>query len=132
MTGGTYRGPVGVGRQRKAVRIVQVLLVLIAAGLLLFAGYSLGVRSGYEQGRQGGELGAPQPPTFSQVVVPAALGMGALTAAFLLQSPGGVRIPSPARLDELAGRAEATAVDRAGIAAAEVSRAPRDSEGGEG
>ncbi len=38
----------------------------------------------------------------------------AIGGALLLQDPrGGVRLPTPARLDELAGRAEAAAVERA-------------------
>ncbi len=125
MGGGAHRGPVGLGRQRRAVRTVQVLLVLVAAGLLVFAGYSFGLTTGFEQGRSAGELGAPESPSWDQTLVVGALGIGALGAAFLLQGPRGVRIPAPSRLDELAGRAEATAVGRVQEAASDVSGSER-------
>jgi hypothetical protein len=41
------------------------------------------------------------------------LGLTALAGAFLLQGSDGVRVPTPARLDELTGRAEQSAVQRA-------------------
>ncbi len=88
-------------------------MVLLAACLLAYAGYSQGVASGYRSGRGAGELGAPTPPPVTQTLVLAALGAGALGAAVSLQGTGGVRIPTPARLEELAGRAEAAAVTRA-------------------
>ncbi|MDQ3752401.1 MAG: hypothetical protein M3333_05875 [Actinomycetota bacterium] len=115
--GGAHRGPVAPGRQRRAIRLVQVLLVLLAAGLLLFAGFSRGVSSGYRSARRAGDLGGAAPPSLAQTLVLAALGAGALGVAVSLQGTGGVRIPTPARLEELAGRAEATAVSRAGEAA---------------
>ncbi len=98
--------------------MVQALLVMIAAGLLMFAGYSLGRSSGYDDGRRSGEIGAPSEPSFAEVLVPGLLGLGALTGALLLQGQGGIRMPTPARLDELAGRAEQVAIDRAEEAAA--------------
>ncbi|MFN2488393.1 MAG: hypothetical protein ABR529_01360 [Actinomycetota bacterium] len=113
MGGGAHRGPVGLARQRRTMRIVQALLVLIAAGLLMFSGYSLGRVAGFEGGRRAEELETPRPPSAVQTVVLAALGLGALGAALLIQGRGGVRIPSPARLEELSGRAEAAAVERA-------------------
>ena len=114
MGGGAHRGPVAPARQRGAIRLVQMLMVILGAGLLVYAGYSLGVASGYRSGRRAGDLGAPAPPPFTQTLVLAVLGAGSLGAAVSLQGPGGVRIPTPARLEELAGRAEAAAVSRAG------------------
>ena len=110
MTGGAYRGPATLDRQRRGIRIVQALLVLVAAGLLVFAGFSLGQASGYAAGRRSDQVGAPQPPSQVQSAVLVALGLGALAAAVVLQGGGGVRVPTPARLDELAGRAETAAV----------------------
>ncbi len=112
MGGGAHRGPVAPARQRRAIRLVQLLMVLMAAGLLVYAGYSQGVASGYRAGRRTAELGAPAPPPFTQTLVLTALGAGALGVAVSLQGTGGVRIPTPARLEELAGRAEAAAVAR--------------------
>ncbi|MGH2750301.1 MAG: hypothetical protein ACRDK3_05430 [Actinomycetota bacterium] len=107
MTGGSHRGPPGLRRQRRTIRFTQILLVISAAGLLLMAGYSWGKSAGYEDGRRAEEIGAPAPPSATQVVVLATLGTSALIGALLLQGgPETVRIPTPARLDELAGRAE--------------------------
>jgi hypothetical protein len=100
-------------RQRRTIRFVQVLLVAIAAGLLFFAGYSLGRVEGYDSGRRANDLGAPRSPSVVQSVVLVSLGLGSLTAAFLVQGDRTVRIPTPARLEELTGRAEAAAVERA-------------------
>lgn len=119
MVGGAHRGPVAHSRQRRTLRLVQVLLVLIAAGLLMFAGYSLGRVSGYEDGTRSDEIGAPSEPDTLEVVVPAILGLATLTGALLLQGSGGIRMPTPARLDDLAGRAEQIAVERAEKTAAE-------------
>jgi hypothetical protein len=116
---GTVRGPVAPTRQRRTLRLVQVLLVLVAAGLLMYAGYALGKAAGYEDGRTGDDLGGPSKPGIAETIVPGLLGLGALGAAIALQGPGGLRIPTPARLDELAGRAEGEAVDRAEKIAAE-------------
>ena len=113
MGGGAHRGPVAPARQRRAIRIVQILMVLLGGGLLLYSGYSLGLASGYRTGRQADDLGAAKPPPLAQSLVLATLGTGALVAAVSLQGSGGVRIPTPARLEELAGRAEAVATARA-------------------
>ena len=113
MVGGAHRGPVAHSRQRRTLRLVQGLLVLIAAGLLMFAGYALGKSAGYDDGRRAEEIGAPEEPSLSAVLVPALLGLGALVGALYLQGQGGIRMPTPARLDELAGRAEKVAIDRA-------------------
>jgi len=112
--GGTYRGPLGLRRQRRTIRFTQILLILIAAGLLMFAGYAWGQSAGYDEGRRSRELGPPAEPSATQVLVLGVLGVGALIGALLLQGgPETVRIPTPSRLDELAGRAETVAVDKA-------------------
>lgn len=121
MAGGAHRGPVGLNRQRRTIRFVQALLILLAAGLLLFAGYSAGRSSGYDAGLRADEVGPPRKPATSQTVVLSILGIGALAGAFALQSGNGVRIPTPTRLDELATRAETAAVQRAEQVAAENS-----------
>jgi TRAP-type C4-dicarboxylate transport system permease small subunit len=99
-------------RQRRSIRIVQVLLVLCAAGLLLFAGYSWGVSAGYERGARASDLDPPRRSTTAQTVVLGTLATVALGAALALQGSG-VRIPVPARLDDLTARAEKAAVERA-------------------
>jgi hypothetical protein len=119
MGGGAHRGPVAVTRQRRTLRFVQGLLVVIAAGLLVFAGHQWGRSSGFEDARAVADLGGPKQPSAIQVIVLTVLGLAALGAAVALQGPGGIRIPTPARLDELAGRAEAVAVERAGEVASE-------------
>ena len=113
MSGGTHRGPVAHGRQRRTIRFMQALLVVIAAGLLMFAGYTLGRASGFDEGRRAREVGGTARPSAVQVIVLVLLGAGALAGAYMLGGPTGVRIPTPARLDELAGRAETAAVERA-------------------
>jgi hypothetical protein len=113
MTGGTHRGPVAHGRQRRTIRLMQVLLIVVAAVLLMFAGYSWGRADGFDDARAG-QIAPPRAPGIAQVVVPATLALVAIGAAFWLGGPGGVRIPTPARLEELAGRAEEAAVQRAG------------------
>jgi hypothetical protein len=101
MVGGAHRGPVGVDRQRRTIRLVQIILVILAAGLLMFAGYSLGRARGFDDGRDADELSAPRRPTTAQTVVLAVLGVGALGAAVALQAPGGVRLLTPAKLLEM-------------------------------
>lgn len=101
MVGGAHRGPVGVGRQRRTIRLVQGLLVLLAAGVLLFAGYSMGRSSGYEAGRDADAIDAPRAPAASQTVVLVLLGLGVLGGAFALQTEGGVRLLTPAKLHEM-------------------------------
>lgn len=86
--------------------MMQGLLVLAAAGLMLFAGYSWGRAAGLEEAVGVQEsLDAPRSPSAAQVVVPALLGLGCLAAAFLLQAEGGVRLLTPARLEEMQERA---------------------------
>jgi hypothetical protein len=125
---GSVRGPVAPTRQRRTLRLVQILLILIAAGLLMFAGYALGKSAGYEDGRSADDLGGPSKPSIAETIVPGILGLGVLGAAFALQGPGGLRMPTPARLDELAGRAENAAVGRAEKIAEEQSAAESDRE----
>jgi hypothetical protein len=50
----------------------------------------------------------------SQAVVLIMIGAAAAGAAYLLSDGPSVRIPTPARLDELAGRAEKVAIDKIG------------------
>lgn len=124
MTGGTHRGPLGLRRQRRTIRFVQILLIVAAAGMLLFAGYAWGRSSGYDAGTRAGEIDAPRRPSGAQTAVLAVLGLTALAGAVILQGDGTVRIPTPARLDELAGRAERQAIERAEKAADEGERVP--------
>jgi formate hydrogenlyase subunit 3/multisubunit Na+/H+ antiporter MnhD subunit len=108
-----------VTRQRRTIRLVQLLLVAIAAGLFVFAGYSLGRVAGYEDGRRAERLDAPRRPSAVQTVVLLALGGVALGAAAALGT-GAPRVPTPARLEELVGRAEDTAIRKAEEAASEA------------
>lgn len=101
MAGGSSRGPVGVRRQRRTIRLVQALLILIAAALLMFAGYSMGRADGIEDVRERSELEPPRRPPAAQVVVLAILGLGGALAALGLQTEGGVRLLTPQRLREL-------------------------------
>jgi hypothetical protein len=105
MTSGSYRGPVALTRQRRTIRFVQVVLVVMAAALLVAAGYSLGRASGLDAGQRSNSLQPPSPPSATQSAVLGALGLIAFTGAILLQGSG-VRVPTPARLDELTGRAQ--------------------------
>lgn len=113
--GGAHRGPVGLGRQRRTLRLVQAILVAIAVGLLLFAGYSLGQRSAVEGSDTA--FDATREPPLSQTIVLALLGVGSFVGALLLQGESGIRLPTPARLEDLAGRAERVALERAADAA---------------
>jgi hypothetical protein len=101
MVGGAYRGPVAVRRQRRTIRGVQILLVLIAAGLLLFAGYSQGRADGIETAQTRSELDPPRDPSPAQTIVPTVLGIAAIGAALVLQGEGGIRILTPRRLRAL-------------------------------
>lgn len=113
MAGGAHRGPVAPTRQRRTLRFIQLLLVLTAAGLVAFAGYSYGRVDGYDAGKRAKDLDPPRPPSAVQTIVLVVLGGLALTGAALLQDGSSVRIPTPARLDDLAGRAEQSAIERA-------------------
>lgn len=65
----------------------------------MFAGYSLGERAGYQDGRR--TLDAPAEPSSAQTAVLAILGLGAIAACVGLQTEGGVRLLTPARLREM-------------------------------
>jgi len=110
MGGGAARGPVAHGRQRRTIRIMQGVLVLCGVALLVYAGVAVARVLSYEEGTTidaGVRPGVMQPVTLA---VGAAI---ALVVAAALGGRGGVRLPTPARLDELAGRAERAAVERA-------------------
>lgn len=117
--GGAHRGPVAPTRQRRTIRFIQLLLVLFAVGLFVFAGYSFGRAAGYDDGRRAEQIDAPSQPSLVQAIVLVVLGGVALGGASLLGAGGAVRIPTPARLDDLAGRAESVALQRAEEAATE-------------
>lgn len=122
ISGGTGRVPSALGRQRRTIRLVQVLMALLAVGLFAFAGYTAGRAAGFDDGRRAAAIDAPAEPSTVQTVSLVALGALLLGAAFALQARGGLRMPTPARLDELATRAEAAAIDRAGSAAEPPAR----------
>jgi hypothetical protein len=113
MGGGAHRGPVALTRQRRTLRFVQALLVVLGVGLLFLAAYQWARSNDFDEPRASRAAGGPTAPSTGEVVALAVFGAGALGAAGLLQGPGGIRIPTPARLEELAGRAEAAAVERA-------------------
>jgi hypothetical protein len=94
-TGGAHRGPVAPQRQRRTIRFVQILLVVIALGLITFSVFSFAER------------------TATQAIVVLVIGALAGGAAYLLSDGPSVRVPTPARLDELAGRAERVALEKA-------------------
>jgi TRAP-type C4-dicarboxylate transport system permease small subunit len=121
VTGGAHRGPVAHTRQRRTIRLMQILLAIVAAGLFMFGGYSWGESAGYDRGRRASEIGAPGRPGAGQVIVPVVLGGVALAAAWMLGGRDGARVPTPARLDEFSARAEAAAVERAERLAARSS-----------
>jgi TRAP-type C4-dicarboxylate transport system permease small subunit len=113
MTGGAHRGPVAPTRQRRTIRFIQLLLVLTAAGLLAFAGYSYGRADGYDAGKRATEIDAPREPSQVQTIVLVVIAGLAFAAATILQGDSTVRVPTPSRLDELAGRAEQVAIEKA-------------------
>ena len=115
--GGAHRGPVAPTRQRRTIRFIQTLLILFAIGLFVLAGYSFGRAAGFSAAGDAAEIDAPRAPSPVQGIVLVVLGSIALGGGLLLSSGGAVRIPTPARLDELVGRAESVAVERAEEAA---------------
>ena len=74
---------------------MQIVLVVIALGLITFGAFSLAER------------------TATQAIVLLVVGALAGGAAYLLSDGPSVRVPTPARLDELAGRAERVALEKA-------------------
>ncbi|HWC13625.1 MAG TPA: hypothetical protein VG929_03425 [Actinomycetota bacterium] len=95
MAGGASRGPVAPTRQRRTIRLVQILLLGLAVGLVWFA----------FAGSDG---------DMAQTIVSLVVATVALAAAWSLSDGPSVRVPTPARLDELAGRAESVALEKAG------------------
>lgn len=79
------------------MRFVQALLVVIAAGLLMSAGYSMGRSAAVRSD----DLTPARSPGAGQTIVLAVLGLGALGAALALQGGGGVRLLTPRRLREM-------------------------------
>ena len=116
--GGAHRGPVAPTRQRRTIRFVQLVLVLFGIGLLVLAGFTFENVASFQPVTDGGALDAPREPSLVQPVVLVVLAAIFLGGASLL---GGrtVRIPTPARLEELVGRAESVALERAAEAAKE-------------
>lgn len=112
MAGGSYRGPVAHGRQTRTIRLMQILFVLIALGLAAYALATL-------RFAEGDLIGGRHDPGNAQPIVLLVLAAGSLAAARALGGKAGVRIPTPARLEELVGRAEKAAVERAEQIAAE-------------
>ena len=91
---GSHRGPVAPTRQRRTLRFVQLCFGAVGFGLIAFGAYSFAER------------------TIPQAVVLVFTGVVSLGAAYLLSDGPSVRIPTPARLDELAGRAEKVAIEK--------------------
>jgi hypothetical protein len=120
--GGAHRGPVAPTRQRRTIRIMQVIFLLFAIGLFVFAVFSwLDARTYYFSSGPSAYLGDPPQESYGQAVALAVLAAVSLGAALTLRDGRSVRIPTPASLDELAGRAEATALERAQRIAEEQS-----------
>lgn len=112
MLGGAHRGPVALSRQRRTIRLVQVILALIAVGLLVFAASSLVRWAAYDDGAAP-TFERSRPPSLLQPVVLVILGVSAAGASASLGLGKTVRLPTPARLDEFVDRAESVAIERA-------------------
>lgn len=115
---GVRRGPPALQRQRRTLRMMQTLLVLLGATFFVAAGYTWGRAAGFDAATGSG-VAQPRKPGTAQIVVLCVFGGLAIAGALSLQSRGGLRMPVPARLDELAGRAEDVAVTKAEQAAKE-------------
>jgi hypothetical protein len=100
---------------------MQGLLAVIAVALFVFAGFTL-TRALNSDGAPS-NFGASTKPSVVEPIVLILLGVGVLLGARALQSPEGIRMPTPARLEELAGRAEKVAIERAEQIAEEQSSA---------
>lgn len=101
---------------------MQGILVGAASALLVYAGFAAARVSGSEQNVA---IDAQPAPSIMQPVALGVAAVIALVVAALLGGRRGVRLPTPARLDELAGRAERVAVERA-EAVATAARDGRD------
>jgi hypothetical protein len=101
--GGAHRGPVAPTRQRRALRSVQACFAVLAVVLFVFAAASL-----RDVGdRRGDDLAPGRERSVVQPVVLGVLGLLSLGAALALRAPGGgVRLPTPARLEEILERDE--------------------------
>jgi len=90
--------------------MMQGVLVMCGVALLVYAGITLANVLSYDRGAAidaSVRPGVMQPVT---LVVGSAIAFGVAAA---LGGRGGVRLPTPARLEELAGRAERAALERA-------------------
>lgn len=108
MAGGAYRGPVGLRRQKRTIRFVQILLALSALGVAVIAIATWPDGTSPQRGTLARATTLAQPLVL--LVMAGALAIG----AWLLTDGRDVRIPTPARLEELAGRAEQVAITKAG------------------
>jgi hypothetical protein len=104
---------------------MQIIFVSFACAAIVWAIFSFADVVGHESATR---FDAPAPPSWGQPIALVLLGAVSLGAAFILQDGRSVRIPTPAKLDELAGRAEATAVERARQIAEEQSASSGDLE----
>lgn len=120
MLGGALRGPVAPSRQRRTIRLVQLLLLFMAAGLVVFAVTSATEVATYDPAGLA-SFERPRPPSVIQPVVLGILAVFALGAAASLGIGRTVNLPTPARLDELVGRAEGVAIERAERSATETA-----------
>ena len=120
MLGGAHRGPVALDRQRRTIRLVQIILVLVALGLIAFAGFSFMEVIGYEAPSGGASFEQPRAPSLVQPVVLALLGAASMAVAASLGLGRTVKLPTPARLEEFVGRAEGAAIERAELTAQEA------------
>ena len=118
MLGGAHRGPVPATRQRRTIRLTQILLVVIGLGLFAFAAMSLRDWASYDGGSSA-SFEQSRPPSLVQPVVLVILGGVALGAAASLGVGRTIKVPTPARLDEFVDRAERVAIERAERVAAE-------------
>ena len=120
MLGGAHRGPVALDRQRRTIRLVQIILVLVAVGLIVFAGSSFLEVVDYEAPSGGASFERPRAPSLVQPVVLALLGAASMAVAASLGLGRTVKLPTPARLEEFVGRAEGAAIERAELTAQEA------------
>ena len=119
MLGGAHRGPVALDRQRRTIRLVQIILVLVGVGLIVSAGYSFMHVVGYEAPSGSASFERPRPPSLVEPVVLAILGAVSMAVAASLGLGRTVKLPTPARPEEFVGRAEGAAIERAELTAQE-------------
>ena len=119
MLGGAHRGPVAPSRQRRTIRLVQALLIVMGLGLVVAAFLSLIEVTAFDPSGVA-SFDRPRPPSWGQPIVLAILALVSLGAASVLGLGRTVKLPTPARLEEFVGRAEGAAIDRAERSAAEA------------